>query len=115
MSITPISVTAAANVASTACEQIVNPIRLNEARPTISFNTIQLSADAAISADPNSFREMNFHSPTFQLNGAFTSDYSRVGPDIDGNTIVHNSTNGLKIRVLTGNSPQAADGDRAVG
>ncbi len=91
---------------------IVNPIRLSEALPTISFNTIQLSSDAAISADPNSFRELNFNSPAFQRNGAFTSDYTRVGPDIDGNTIVDNSTNGLRIRVQadTALKPQTVTG-----
>lgn len=60
--------------------QIVNPIHLTETRPTISYNTITLSADAAISADPNSFEESNFHSPRAQAFGAFVSDYGRVGP-----------------------------------
>jgi hypothetical protein len=89
------------NVVVNGVRQIVNPINLTEARPTISFNTITLSADAAIAAGPNSFWETNFHSPPFQLNDAFTSDYSRVGPDIDYNTIRDNSTNGLFVRVTT--------------
>ncbi len=82
-------------------DQVVNPVSMIEARPTISFNTISFSADAALSADPNSFRESNFHSPFYQKNIPFTSDYSRVGPDIDWNTVVDNSTNGLFVRVRT--------------
>src|SRR5690606_19975976 len=82
-------------------------------RPTITFNTITLSADAAMAADPNSFEETNFHAPQFQLAGAFTSDYDRVGPDIYGNRlhvteVVNNVPvsganwlNGLCIRIAT--------------
>ena len=89
------------NVKVDGVQQIVNPISLNEASPTISFNKITKSADAAISADPNSFMEWNYHSPRYQADAPFTSDYTRVGPDIDFNTIVENTTNGLFIRVTT--------------
>ena len=51
------------NVRIDGVDQVVNPVSMIEAQPTISFNTISLSADAALSADPNSFRESNFHSP----------------------------------------------------
>ena len=101
---------------STACRTrdgpIVNPVRMSEALPTISFNTISLSSDAALSADPNSFVESNFNSPLYQRNDPFTSDYTRVGPDIDWNTIVDNSTNGLNVRVLTDTAlkPQTVTG-----
>ncbi len=56
------------------------------------------SADAAMSATPNSFEETNFHAPEFQAT-RFTSDYSRVGPDITGNTILNNTTNGIFVGV----------------
>ncbi len=82
-------------------QQVVNPIQMIESRPTVSFNTISLSADAAMSADPNSFEETNFHSPIFQQNGLFTADYSRIGPDIHGNRLANNSTNALFVRIVT--------------
>ena len=81
--------------------QVVQPLQLTESRPTISYNRISSSADSAISADPNSFEETNFHSATYQVSGAFTSDYDRVGPDIHGNRIVNNSINGMIIRITT--------------
>ncbi len=95
-------------------QQIVNPISLNEAAPTISFNKITKSSDAAISADPNSFMEWNYDSPRYQADAPFTSDYTRVGPDIDFNTLVENTTNGLFIRVTTpgGDRDEAADRGR---
>ncbi|MFM7070561.1 MAG: hypothetical protein ACKO38_02030, partial [Planctomycetota bacterium] len=85
--------------------QTVNPINIVDARPTVAFNTITRSADAAMSATPDSFREDNFHAPPFQF-VAFTSDYTRVGPDIHGNALVDaagngNSINGLLVRVKT--------------
>lgn len=89
------------NVKVDGVQQIVNPITLSEAAPTISFNQITKSADAAISADPNSFLEWNYHSPRYQGDAPFTIDYTRVGPDIDFNRIVENTTNGLFIRVTT--------------
>ena len=33
---------------------------------------------------------------------SFTSDYSRIGPDIHGNSLTRNSLNGLQIRIRTG-------------
>ncbi|MAR10467.1 MAG: hypothetical protein CL681_10895 [Blastopirellula sp.] len=83
-------------------------IDLTRARPTISQNTLTFNARAAIAADPDSFEETNFHSPTFQTAGAFTSDYVRVGPDIDGNFLDNNSQNGMRIRVLTGAGQETA-------
>ena len=41
-------------------QQHFDPIHLVTSRPTISFNTITHSANAAISADPNSFQESEF-------------------------------------------------------
>ena len=87
-------------------EPIVTPIQVAESRPTIIYNTITDSADAALSADPNSFLETNFHSPVFQRVALFTSDYDRVGPEIAGNTLINNSINGLFVRV---NTPAAGE------
>lgn len=101
------------SVSINGSERPVTPIQLQESRPTITFNQITLSADAAISADPNSFEETNFQTPQFQLAAAFTSDYTRVGPDIYGNQLFvtslvngvpvsrANSINGLFIRIET--------------
>ncbi len=89
------------NVEIDSVRQIVTPIHVSEARPTISHNRIANSADAPISADPNSFEETNFHAPEFQLKGSFTSDYERIGPDLHANVLVENSTNGLFIRIST--------------
>ncbi len=82
-------------------QQTVNPIEMLETRPTITYNRISFAGNAAMSALPNSFEETNFNEPKYQINGAFTSDYDRVGPEIHGNTLVNNSLNGLFIRVDT--------------
>jgi hypothetical protein len=82
--------------------QVITPIQMVDARPTIVHNSITVSADAAMSATPNSFLESNFHSPAEQGSGApFTVDYNRVGPSIQGNRVVRNSINGLQVRVTT--------------
>ena len=81
--------------------QTVDPIRLAKARPTLTFNYIRDSGAAAISADPDSFEETNFHDPPSQRSGAFTSDHTRIGPQIRGNRLSGNSTNGLFVRVDT--------------
>ncbi len=47
-------------------------------RPEISYNKILNSADAAVSADPNSFEYSTFTDNRYQLNGAFISDYERI-------------------------------------
>ncbi len=96
------------NVVVDGVSQVVTPIQMIDSRPTVSFNHISLSADAAMSATPNAAEETNFHSPKYQLPGAFTSDYDRVGPDLHGNTLVENSLNGLFIRITTpaGNTTQ---------
>ncbi|MEM6776757.1 MAG: peptidase, partial [Planctomycetota bacterium] len=87
-------------------QQTVNPIQLIDLRPNISFNEIGDSADAAISAAPNSFEETTFGAPSFQQAGAFTADYGRVGPEIHNNQLIDNSINGLFIRsTITPTSP----------
>lgn len=80
--------------------QAVAPLEMGNSRPTLTFNTVRFSADAALGASPDSFEETNFHAPPDQLI-PFTSDYSRVGPEIYGNTLTDNSLNGLFIRVQT--------------
>ncbi len=84
-----------------SAQQIVNPIQIVDGRPTITNNTVTQSADAALSATPNSFEETLFSDLRFQSNGSFTPDYNRVGPDIHGNRFVRNSLNGLFIKVQT--------------
>jgi hypothetical protein len=82
--------------------QTINPIFIDGIQPTIAYNTITLSDDSAMSANPDSFEEMTFHAPRFQQGAAsFTSDYDRSGPDIYRNRLLNNSTNGLFVRVLT--------------
>ncbi len=89
------------------------PIHMVEARPTVTFNIITNSAGAAMSADPNSFRDEWFQS--WDRWAPFTADYGRIGPQIHHNTLVahyattlggavspqRNSMNALAIRVET--------------
>jgi hypothetical protein len=82
-------------------DQVVNPIQMIEMRPTITFNRITYSADAAVSADTNSFEETNFLAPQYQLVNQFTPDYERIGPEIHGNNLLQNSINGLFVRIQT--------------
>ena len=81
--------------------QVVTPIHLIDARPDLMYNRIRFSADAAISANPDSFEETTYNAPRFQNPDVYSSDYRRVGPEIRGNTVVENSLNGLFIRVTT--------------
>ncbi|MBI5760347.1 MAG: tandem-95 repeat protein [Planctomycetales bacterium] len=71
-------------------QDVFDPVHListstRPTRPTISHNRITFSADAAISADPNSFNDVN----------------GRIGPDIHNNQLFNNSTNGLFVRIRT--------------
>ncbi|MCA9204437.1 MAG: hypothetical protein KDA59_15390, partial [Planctomycetales bacterium] len=81
--------------------RVINPIQMIDTRVTATYNRITLSSDAGISATPNAFLETTFNEPPLQISGAFTSDYTRVGPQIRGNTVVDNSTNPLFIRIDT--------------
>ncbi|TVP99059.1 MAG: hypothetical protein EA381_10860 [Planctomycetaceae bacterium] len=80
---------------------IVSPIDMALTRATVTNSVITRSADAAIAATPDTFRETRFDEAAFQQAGAFTPVISRVGPDIHGNRIVDNSINGLFIRITT--------------
>lgn len=66
-------------------EDVFTPLHLVEARPTVMFSRISQSADAAISADPNSFSDR----------------LGRIGPDVHGNRLVDNSINGIFVRIRT--------------
>jgi hypothetical protein len=88
------------NVVIDGIPQVVAPIHITDSRPTIGFNDISQSADAAMSASPNSFEETNFHAAPHQFT-SFTSDYTRVGPDIYGNAASNSSLSGLFVRVRT--------------
>ncbi len=83
-------------------QQLINPITMLQRRPTIAFNEITFSADAAISASPDTFEETTFQSPRFQAGDDFTADYDRVGPEITGNLLIANSINAMLIRINTG-------------
>nr|WP_143547790.1 GEVED domain-containing protein [Rhodopirellula sp. SM50] len=80
---------------------VVSPIDMAITRPTIINSTISNSADAAIAATPDTFREDRFTDPKYQQSGPFTPDYTRVGPEIHGNTVIDNSINGLFVRLRT--------------
>ncbi|MFN6162612.1 MAG: GEVED domain-containing protein [Planctomycetota bacterium] len=82
--------------------QVITPIHIIDSRPTIANNSVTRSADAAISATPNSFREDDFRDPRSQGNGAFIPDYERIGPDIRGNRVINNTINGLFVKTRTG-------------
>ncbi|QDT58256.1 hypothetical protein SV7mr_07450 [Stieleria bergensis] len=82
-------------------EVVVSPIDMAETRVTVVNSTLRNSADAAIAATPNTFRETRFTAATYQADSPFTPDYTRVGPEIHGNEITDNSINGLFIRLTT--------------
>ncbi|MCO6455986.1 MAG: DVUA0089 family protein [Pirellulaceae bacterium] len=88
------------NVVIESVAQIVNPINIIDDRPTVSFNRITRSADAALSATPNSFEETNFHAPRHQ-GVPHTADYDRVGPDVHRNLLINNTINALFVRIQT--------------
>lgn len=74
---------------------VISPIEMAITRPTVINSRITDSADAAMAASPDTFREDRFGDANF------TSDYWRVGPHIRGNTVVDNTINGLFVRVST--------------
>jgi hypothetical protein len=73
-------------------DETFTPIHLVTARPTITNNTISLSAKGAVSADPDSFSDSR----------------GRIGPDIHGNNVTGNTTNALVIRSDSGASKLTA-------
>ncbi len=79
-------------------EEVYDPIYMDAARPSISYNTIQQSASAALSASPNTFDDDGLSSVTGTL---VAFDDRRIGPDIHDNRVVNNSLNGMFVRVRT--------------
>ena len=82
-------------------EVVVSPVDMAVTRATIINSIITRSADAAIAATPDTFAETRFTDNIFQGDSTFTPDYTRIGPEIHGNTIIQNSINGLFIRLTT--------------
>ncbi len=93
-------------------EQVYDPIHLIDSQPSIQFNTILDSADAAMSADPNSFADIQFaaspnlpanpdYNPNAPTSNGYTADYGRTGPAIHGNILQGNSINGMFVRIRT--------------
>jgi subtilisin-like proprotein convertase family protein len=78
---------------------VYNPVHMVEARPTVVFSRVTKSADAAMSADPNSFADTKYQS--WDPNNPYTVAYDRVGPTIRGNYVVDNTINGLYVRIKT--------------
>jgi len=87
-------------VASNSVPTTFDPIYLIQARPTVSYNVIQHSADAAMSADPNSFQESHFESND-STTGLYTADYDRIGPSLNANLLLNNTINGMLVRIRT--------------
>lgn len=82
--------------------QTIDPLHMERSQPTIVHNTIQFSNASGMSADPDSFEELTFHSPRFQTGKPpFTVDYKRIGPEIYGNTLLQNGNNALFVRIDT--------------
>ncbi|MCH1438681.1 MAG: hypothetical protein L7W43_03435, partial [Rubripirellula sp.] len=85
--------------------RVIAPIHLSEARAEVSYNTLSLSSDAPISADPNTFELTTFTEPRYQNSResdfGFIADYGRVGPVVHGNQLQDNPTNGLFVRIDT--------------
>ncbi|MCU0708916.1 MAG: pre-peptidase C-terminal domain-containing protein, partial [Pirellula sp.] len=82
--------------------QVITPINIVDSRPTIANSLVTRSADAAMSATPNSFKEDDYRDPRSQAGGGFVPDYERIGPDIRGNRVVDNTINGLFVKTRTG-------------
>lgn len=80
---------------------VVSPVDMALTRATVLNSMITKSADAAMSATPDTFRETRFDESVFQGTSPFTPAVRRVGPDLDGNRIVGNSINGIFVRVTT--------------
>lgn len=72
--------------------QDFDAVHLDNSRPTITNNTITLSANAAISGNPNSFND-SFEDPR-----RYDHHLDRLGPEVHGNDIFNNTINGLRIR-----------------
>ncbi|MCY2989559.1 MAG: hypothetical protein NTY19_17040 [Planctomycetota bacterium] len=91
--------------------QAITPIWTAAARPTVTFNTITRSADAAISANPDSFEESNFNAPQYQAAYAIRQTMTLGGTPSGTVTLSYNNVSGTVATTLTytpGLSPTAA-------
>ncbi|NUQ63595.1 MAG: hypothetical protein HUU20_14055, partial [Pirellulales bacterium] len=93
--------------------RVYAPVHMEEARPTVTYNTMTNSAGAAISGDPNAFRESEFEN--WDPSAPFTADYGRVGPEVRNNLLTSiyrtdptlapqeyaNTFNGMFVRIDT--------------
>ncbi len=91
---------AGGQIAIDSVAQTVAPIEMRDLRATTTFNTITGSAESAIAATPDSFKESNYHTPQYQQT-EFTADYTRIGPVIHGNYLLNNTLNGLFLKTET--------------
>ena len=84
------------------------PIHMIEARPTVAYNTITNSADAAISGDPNSFADTLFES--WDNVAPFEVHYAVIVGDASND----NRTLSFDVSVINGGIPDfsAEDDDR---
>ncbi|MEM8677964.1 MAG: NF038122 family metalloprotease [Planctomycetota bacterium] len=78
--------------------QSIVAVDIRDARPSIRFNNLTSNSVAAISATPDSFEETRFSTPEFQRT-RFTSDYARIGAEIQSNTLSDNQLNGLLVQI----------------
>ncbi|HUY35205.1 MAG TPA: DUF4214 domain-containing protein [Pirellulales bacterium] len=85
-------------------QQIFNPIYISGSQPTITNNTITLSNDAAMSADPNAFQQTQFGASGSDPTKFFGLDYSRVGPDIQGNQLSIQLAGGVTLTAPAGSA-----------
>ena len=94
------------NVMIDSMQQVVNPVHMIDARPTVSYNRITFSADAAMSAESGQFRGDEFLRPSIRSASTTKRRLSRrtttrIGPDIRGNRLLNNSINGMFVRIDT--------------
>lgn len=90
-------------VSVNSVSSVFDPIDIIDTQPSITNNTILDSANAAMEADPNAFADVYFQTSTY------TANYSRVGPNIQGNVLSEvikgitqdNSINGMFINIAT--------------
>ena len=88
------------------------PIYMADARPTISYNTISHSADAAMSADPDSFQEsiVRVEPRTRPRRARCTRRTTRAsGRTFHGNHLADNSVNGLFVRIRVSQDGSSLD------
>ena len=90
------------NVVVDSFKQIVTPIQMTEARPTISSNRITLQRRCAVVGGSRQLRGDQFpRAAVPAARGSSPRTIGRVGPEIHDNLLVENSSNGLFVRIST--------------